>query len=346
MSEISADLYTNLGQSGLKISKVIVGCMSFGLKSWADWVVEDEELVMQVLKKCYDTGIRTFDTADMYSNGTSEVLVGKFLKKYNIPRDKVVILSKCFWHVDGENKYVRGQYPAAEFINRIGLSRKHIVDAVQASVERLGTYIDVLQIHRYDPETPQEETMRALNYVVEQGWTRYIGASSMRCYQFIMYQNIAEKNGWHKFISMQNYYNLTFREEEREMIAYCKKTGVGIIPWSPIARGILARPLGDESSSGRIKSDVGIKLNKLNALSASDQEIINRVEQLAKSRGVSMTTVATAWVLSKDCYPIVGLSKPERVDDLLAAVSLKLTPEEISELETPYIAKAAQELAP
>ncbi|CDK25311.1 unnamed protein product [Kuraishia capsulata CBS 1993] len=345
MSEIAADIYTNLGQSGLKISKLIVGCMSYGLKSWADWLLEDEELVMQVLKKCYDTGIRTFDTADTYSNGESEILVGKFLKRYKIPRETVVILSKCFAPVDEENKFVRGQYRPGEFINRVGLSRKHIIDAAQASVNRLGTYMDVLQIHRYDPETPQEETMRALNYVVEQGWTRYIGASAMRCYQFAMYQNIAEKNGWPKFISMQNYYNLTFREEEREMIAYCKKTGVGIIPYSPIARGLLARPLGAPSASGRIKNDVGMKTNKLDVLSTSDQEIINRVEKLAKSRKVAMATVATAWVLSKDCYPIIGISKPERVDDLLAAISLKLTPEEISQLETPYSAKAAQELS-
>ncbi|CDK24606.1 unnamed protein product [Kuraishia capsulata CBS 1993] len=337
MSVIPEELYANLGQTGLKISKIIVGCMSYGSKRWFDWVLEDEEEVMKILKKCYDSGIRTFDTADVYSNGISEVLLGKFLKKYEIPRDTVVILTKCFGYVDLEFKYKWRGTPKVASINRMGLSRKHIIDAVQASKERLGTYIDVLQIHRFDPETPQEETMRALNYVVEQGWTRYIGASSMKCYQFAKFQFIAEKNGWAKFISMQNYYNLVYREEEREMIPFCKETGVGIIPWSPIAMGVLARPLGLDQDSDRAKSSMVGAL--VDSLTAKDKELIGKVEALAKKHNVAMATISTAWVLSKGCFPIVGLSKLERIDDALAAISFKLTSEEIEDLESSYEAK-------
>ncbi|CDK24405.1 unnamed protein product [Kuraishia capsulata CBS 1993] len=341
MGEIPEQLYANLGDSGLKVSKVIVGCMSFGSKKWLDWVLEDEDKVMEILKKCYDSGIRTFDTADIYSNGISEILLGKFLKKYEIPRDKVVILSKCFGYVDKDFQYKSFQYPKFESYNRSGLSRKHIIDAVQASVERLGTYMDVLQIHRFDPDTPQEETMRALNYVVEQGWTRYIGASSMKCYQFATFQFIAETHGWAKFICMQNYYNLIYREEEREMIPYCKKTGVGIIPWSPIAMGLLARPLGLDQQSNRGKS----LAKNVDSLSAKDKELIGKVEALAKKYDVAMATVSIAWVLAKGCFPIIGLSKPERVDDALAAISFQLTSEEIEDLESSYEAKDMQQLA-
>ncbi|CDK26498.1 unnamed protein product [Kuraishia capsulata CBS 1993] len=342
MSNIPDELYANLGNSGLKVSKVIVGCMSYGSKDWFDWVLDDEDKVMEILKKAYDSGIRTFDTADIYSNGLSEVFIGKFLKKYSIPRDTVVILTKCFGYVDKDFEYEWFKFPQSVAVNRMGLSRKHIIDAVQASMERLGTYIDLLQIHRFDPNTPQEETMRALNYVVEQGWTRYIGASSMKCYEFATYQFIAEKNGWPKFISMQNYYNLVYREEEREMIPYCKKTGVGIIPWSPIARGILARPLGLESTSVRANSDYVTQIK--GSLTAKDKELIGKVEALAKKRNVAMATVSTAWVLEKGAFPIIGLNKPERIDDALAAISLKLTPEEIEDLDSSYEAKAMQNL--
>ncbi|CDK26497.1 unnamed protein product [Kuraishia capsulata CBS 1993] len=337
MSNIPDELYANLGKSGLKVSKVIVGCMSYGSKDWFDWVLDDEDKVMEILKQAYDSGIRTFDTADVYSNGFSEVLIGKFLKKYNIPRDTVVILTKCFNFIDKEFKYPWRQYPKFEGINRSGLSRKHIIDAVQDSMERLGTYIDLLQIHRFDPDTPQEETMRALNYVVEQGWARYIGASSMKCYQFATFQFIAEKNGWAKFISMQNYYNLVYREEEREMIPYCKKTGVGIIPWSPIAMGILARPLDVDLATDRSKSTMVTNIK--NSLTAKDKELIGKVEALANKHNVAMATISTAWVLSKGCFPIIGLSKPKRIDDALAAISFKLTSEEIEDLESSYEAK-------
>lgn len=334
-------LFTNLGSSGLKISKVIVGCMSIGNKYWGDWVVEDKKKVFAILKKAYDEGIRTYDTADVYSNGHSELLLGEFLKEYSIPRERVVILTKVFYltdESDPEFSFTRlliGGADMSKFVNRVGLSRKHIMDAADASVRRLGTYIDVYQIHRFDPNTPIEETMEALHDVVKSGKARYIGASSMRAYQFIMMQNAAEKNGWTKFISMQNLYNLNYREEEKEMISYCNLTGVGIIPYSPNNKGLLARPLssilGDTTRGNEVPR----------SLDDGDKEIINRVEILAEKHSVSMSTVALAWILHKGANPIVGFSRPERVDDAVAAIKLKLTPEEVIYLEEPYLTKKA-----
>ncbi|OUM56024.1 hypothetical protein BVG19_g5672 [[Candida] boidinii] len=336
-SPISENLYVNLGKSGLKVSKVIVGCMSFGLKSWADWIIEDEEEVFRILKKCYDSGIRTFDTADVYSNGQSEVLLGKFIKKYNIKRDKIVILSKLFFSVSSfrPGSLKANAISTYEFINSEGLSRKHVLDAVADSVKRLDTYIDVLQIHRFDPTTPIEETMSALHDTVKSGQVRYIGASTMKTYQFVMMQSVAERNHWTKFISMQNCYNLLYREEEREMNQYCKETGVSIIPWSPNARGLLTRPIS--KNIGDTSRAIDDKRLSLENISDSDKAIIARVEEVAKSKNVSMASVATAWVLHKGGYPIVGFSKPERVDDALVALSLNLTDEEIKYLEEPYI---------
>lgn len=332
-------LFTNLGSSGLKISKVIVGCMSIGNKYWGDWVVEDKQKVFAILKKAYDEGIRTYDTADVYSNGQSEILLGEFLKEYSIPRNRVVILTKVFYLTDESNpefsfpKAMMAGTDFTKFVNRVGLSRKHIMDAADASVRRLGTYADLYQIHRFDPDTPIEETMEALHDVVKSGKARYIGASSMRAYQFIMMQNVAEKNGWTKFISMQNLYHLNYREEEREMIAYCNLTGVGIIPYSPNNKGLLARPLssvlGDTTRGNEVPRN----------LTEGDKEIVNRVEILAKKHNVGMSTVALAWLLHKGANPIVGFSKPERIDDSVAAIKLKLTPEEIAYLEEPYVTK-------
>lgn len=338
--------YSNLGESGLKISPLIVGCLTFGSKQWAEWVIEDEDEVFTILKKCYDAGLRTFDTADSYSNGKSEELLGKFIKKFNIPRDRIVILSKVYYSVEPNT----GRYSLADtsgfkemdYANSKGLSRKHIFDAVEASVKRLGTYLDVFQIHRLDEETPKKEIMRTLNDVVDQGLARYIGASSMRAVDFAQLQFIAEQNGWHKFISMQNYYNLIYREEEREMIPFCKDnfiSKVGIIPWSPIARGVLTRPVDTSSENSRDKLDKTFKLLHLDELTDADKEIISRVEKIAKDHKVSMAVVATAWVISKGCNPIVGLSSVERVDDILKATVLKLTEEDIKYLEEPYVPK-------
>ena len=340
--------YLTLGDSGLKISQLIVGCMTFGAKSeYGDWVMEDEDEIMSILKKCYDVGLRTFDTADMYSNGISESIIGKFLKKFNIPRYTVVILSKCYFPVDSNTPGfvidgIKNQDPDnMKFINSQGLSRKHIFDAVHASIERLGTYIDVLQIHRFDPSTPMLETMRALNDIINEGSVRYIGASSMRATQFAQLQFTAEKNGYHKFISMQNFYNLLYREEEREMIPFCQETGVGLIHWSPIARGILARPLKMLIESERMKSDMAMN-NIMKDLSDFDKEIIIRVEKISVDLNCKMSQVATAWVLSKGGCPILGLSSIDRVDEAVASLDVKLTDEQIKYLEHPYKPKTVR----
>ena len=343
---VPAEFYTNLGKSGLKISRIIVGCMSFGKKYWADWVIEDKEKVFTILKKCYDNGLRTFDTADTYSNGFSEVLLGEFIKKYNIKRDRIVILTKLYFPLDPDipdfTAAKRATMPVYEYINSQGLSRKHIMDAAKASNERLGTYADIIQIHRFDPTTPIEETMEALHDIVKLGYTRYIGASTMKTYQFVMMQNVAENNKWTKFISMQNYFNLLYREEENEMMEYCKLTDVGIIPWSPNARGVLTRPYGNVGETNRNEKDIHrmIKLG-LDVLSESDQLILKRVEELANKYSKSMAIISTSYVLSKGYSPIVGFSKPERVDDAIDAFTFykNLTSEDIAYLEEPYESK-------
>ncbi|RAK97622.1 aldo/keto reductase [Aspergillus ibericus CBS 121593] len=338
--------YVRLGNSGLKISKVILGTMSYGAKQWQDWVL-DEEDALPLIEHAYKRGINTWDTADVYSHGRSEEVIGKALKKYSIPRNRVVILTKCFFGVDDQ-----GGFPSiaasgrndGEFVNRVGLSRKHIFDAVDASVERLGTYIDVLQIHRLDRDTPREEIMRALNDVIESGKVRYIGASSMAAWEFQTLQNIAARNGWHQFISMQNYHNLIAREEEREMIPYCLDTGVGLIPWSPMARGVLARPWGSRSTV-RESTDGALKLLIRSRETESDKAIVDRVEEIAKKKGVSMAQVAIAWSLSHpNENPILGLSSKERIDEAVASIKVKLTDEEIKYLEEPYIPKAPSAL--
>ncbi|KAH3679637.1 hypothetical protein WICMUC_000869 [Wickerhamomyces mucosus] len=347
MSESQIVPWVNLGNSVLKISNVIVGFMSFGSKEWADWVEDDEEKIFKILKKAYDHGIRTYDTADIYSNGLSEIILGKFLKKYNIKRDKVVILTKVWGSVDEEYGYKNilnenelSEADKINLINNKGLSRKHILDAAENSVKRLGTYIDVYQIHRYDPSTPHEETLKALNDVVEKGLTRYIGASTTRATEFVELQLTAEKNGWHKFISVQSFYNLLNREDENELNHYAKKTGVGIIPWSPLAMGVLARPVPkDESEFTTRGKSVRLNLTTQDDARKSDIEIINRVGEIAEKHGVSRAAIATAWVLSKGAQPIVGLSSEERVDDLVVGANLTLTEDEFKYLEEPYVPK-------
>lgn len=304
--------------------------MSYGSKTWQNWVVEDEETIFGLLKTAYDAGIRTWDTADLYSHGESERLIGKFLKQYNIPRSTVTILSKVFFPMP-----VAGQpFDEPTMINRFGLSRKHIMDAVDESVERLGTYIDVYQIHRLDWTVNKVEIMEALNDCVRSGKVRYLGASSMLATEFAQLQFIAEQRGLTKFISMQNFYNLIHREEEREMIPFCNETGVGIIPWSPIARGLLARPL-DKTSERQTAESYAFDMLKLGQ-QPGDKEVIQRVEEIAQKRNVAMAIVAIAWVLSKGACPIVGFSKPERIHEAVEAVKFKLTADEISYLEEPY----------
>ncbi|KAJ5388280.1 Aldo/keto reductase [Penicillium cosmopolitanum] len=320
--------YVRLGNSGLKISKIILGTMSYGSRQWQDWVLDEEE-ALPLIEHAYKKGINTWDTADVYAHGRSEEIVGKALTKYNIPRNRVVILTKCFYGVDDEGKFPSIAATArngGDFVNRVGLSRKHIFDAVDASVKRLGTYIDVLQIHRLDRETPREEIMKALNDVVESGKVRYIGASSMAAWEFQTLQNIAARKGWHQFISMQNYHNLIAREEEREMIPYCLDSGVGLIPWSPMARGVLTRPWGSRSSV-RENTDGALKMLIRSRETESDKAIVDRVEKLAGKKGVSMAQISLAWSLSHQSEnPIVGLSSIERIDEAVASLEVKLTP--------------------
>ncbi|KAI4656712.1 uncharacterized protein J4E78_006603 [Alternaria triticimaculans] len=335
--------YVNLGKSGLKVSKVILGAMSFGSSKWQPWVLDEAES-LPLLEHAYKSGINTWDTADIYSHGHSEKIIAKALKQYNIPRNKVVLLSKCYFGVVEEDPSLGIASVSTndgEMVNQVGLSRKHIFDAVEKSVERLGTYIDVLQIHRLDRGTPREEIMKALNDVIERGWVRYIGASSMAAWEFQTLQNIADRNGWHKFISMQNYYNLIYREEEREMIPYCQDTGVGLIPWSPIARGALTRPWSDRSSK-RAETDKFLEMLVHGREDAIDKKIIERVEEVAKKNNVSMACIATAWTIKKGVCPIIGLSSKERIDETVKNSNFKLSDEDAKYLEEVYVPKARQ----
>ncbi|KAI4710934.1 hypothetical protein J4E89_004524 [Alternaria sp. Ai002NY15] len=335
--------YVNLGKSGLKVSKVILGAMSFGSSKWQPWVLDEAES-LPLLEHAYKSGINTWDTADIYSHGHSEKIIAKALKQYNIPRNKVVLLSKCYFGVVEEDPSLGIASVSTndgDMVNQVGLSRKHIFDAVEKSVERLGTYIDVLQIHRLDRGTPREEIMKALNDVIERGWVRYIGASSMAAWEFQTLQNIADRNGWHKFISMQNYYNLIYREEEREMIPYCQDTGVGLIPWSPIARGALTRPWSDRSSK-RAETDKFLEMLVHGREDAIDKKIIERVEEVAKKHNVSMACIATAWTIKKGVCPIIGLSSKERIDETVKNSNFKLSDEDAKYLEEVYVPKARQ----
>lgn len=331
--------YTRLGNSGLKTSRIILGCMAFGLPSWegSPWTLAEEES-LSIIKRAYDLGINTWDTANTYSNGESERILGRALKNFSIPRSKVVILSKLYYPVMSDNS--RPQPPDAcsfQLVNQMGLSRKHIFDAVEGSLERLGTdYIDVLQLHRLDRETPSEEIMRALHDLVTMGKVRYLGASSMYTWEFAKLQYTARINGWTTFTSMQPFYNLLYREEEREMLPFCKDQGIGIIPWSPLARGLLGRPR--DATTKRSEQDA--KTRKW--FSDANLEIIDRVEELANKKGCSMASVATAWVLKKGCSPIVGLTSVQRVDEIMEALEVKLTDDECHYLEEKYQPRAVQ----
>ncbi|KAH8889128.1 Aldo/keto reductase [Thozetella sp. PMI_491] len=326
--------YVKLGSSGLSVSFPVLGAMSMGTPELGKWIL-DENTSMKLLKAAYDRGINTWDTSNAYSNGMSEAIIGKTMREYNIPREKIVIMTKCAFWV-GEHKDIIGHaYPdvmarSKDYVNQGGLSRRAIFSAVEGSLARLGTsYIDLLQIQRYDPTTPPEETMRALHDLVQAGKVRYIGASSMWATQFAEMQFIAEKHDWTKFISMQNCYSLCYREEEREMIRFCKRTGVGLVPWGPLFTGRLARPLEEDKNSSRSLAHHG-------GLTAADKEIIRRVEELAKKKDWPMSHVALAWHRNKGTIPIVGVNSMERVEDVSKLRGKVLTEEEVAYLEEPY----------
>ena len=312
--------YTNLGSAGVKVSRVCLGCMTYGSKKWRPWIIEEAEgrpFIQQALK----LGINFFDTADMYSLGVSEEILGRALRDFGPPRDHLVIATKVFW-------------PMGDDPNQKGLSRKHIMDAIDASLRRLGVdYVDLYQIHRFDYETPIEETMRALDDVVKLGKARYLGASSMFAWQFAKMQNIAEHMGLTRFVTMQNHYNLIYREEEREMNPLCRAEGVGLMPWSPLARGLLAgsRKTGTQRSQ---QDDYAHKL-----YNQADDRVVDCVQAVAKARGVPAAQVALAWLLGKPgvTAPVVGATKPHHLEDAVAALCLKLTAKEVEELESVYV---------
>ncbi|MBT3187622.1 MAG: aldo/keto reductase [Anaerolineae bacterium] len=316
--------YVNLGKSGLKVSRLCLGMMTYGTPTWRPWVL-DEDASRPFIKKALDAGINFFDTADMYSLGVSEELTGKLLREFGVKRENAVIATKLFFNLTDE-------------INAGGLSRKHIMDAIDASLTRLGMdYVDLYQIHRWDHETPIEETMEALHDVVKAGKARYIGASSMYAWQFAKAQHIADANGWTRFASMQNHYNLVYREEEREMIPLCIDQGVGLIPWSPLARGFLAgnRKRDGGGDTARSKSDDFA--NEM-YFRENDFTIIERVQEIAKNHGVTNAQIALAWMLSKShiTAPIIGASKMAHLNQAIAALEIELTEDEISSLEEAY----------
>ncbi|KAJ3575321.1 hypothetical protein NP233_g1173 [Leucocoprinus birnbaumii] len=316
--------YVRLGNSGLKVSKIILGCMSYGTPDWQGWVLPEEESIKHI-KAAYDAGINTFDTANVYSNGLSETILGKAIKQHNLPRDEIVILTKVYFPVGHNVKTTIFDISKPDeqgYVNQHGLSRKHIFDSVKLSLERLQLdYIDVLQCHRFDPETPIEETMQALHDVVKAGYVRYIGMSSCHAWQLAAMQNYAINNKLTPFISMQNHYNLIYREEEREMFPTLKWFGVGSIPWSPLARGVVCKPM--TTITKRTETDAWAKGYPLESLAT--QEIVKRVENIAKKRGINMAQVSLAWVLSKPgvTAPVVGTTSLENLSDLVGAVGIR-----------------------
>jgi len=332
--------YVRVGKSGLKVSVPILGAMSFGDSRWLPWVV-NEDKALPLLKAAYERGINTWDTANVYSNGASESIVGKAIKEFNIPRKKLIILTKCFGTVCEQPDLFHPRHAdqirvSKDYVNQYGLSRQAIFNAVDASLERLGTdYIDLLQIHRYDPDTPIEETMEALHDLVRSGKVRYIGASSMWAHQFAMMQFAAEKHGWTKFVSMQNQYNLVYREEEREMNKFCDVTGVGLIPWAPLCQGNLARPPSDWGNT--IRSALQKEAPTApHGQGEVDKKIIARVQEIAEKRGWKMSHVALAWINKRVSSPIIGFSSVERIDEAVEAKGKTLTEEEEKYLEELY----------
>ena len=316
--------YTNLGKTGLKVSRLCLGMMSYGSKTWREWILTEEE-AKPFVRRALDAGINFFDTADVYSLGESEKITGNLLKFFGVKRENVVIATK-----------VNGQM--SDNINDKGLSRKHILDSIDKSLKRLQMdYVDLYQIHRWDDEVPIEETMEALNDVVRAGKARYIGASSMFAWQFSKAQYTAQRHGWTRFVSMQNHYNLVYREEEREMIPLCIDQGVGLIPWSPMARGFFAknRTRGGGGETTRAKSD---PFSTQLYFREEDFKVAEIANEVAEARGVTGSQVALSWMLNKPhiASPIIGATKMDHLDQAIAALDIKLSDEEIRRLEEPY----------
>jgi aryl-alcohol dehydrogenase (NADP+) len=319
--------YVNLGTTGAKVSRLCLGMMTYGSPQWREWVL-DEEAAKPLIRRAVEVGINFFDTADMYSLGASEEITGRALKEFGGSRDNVVIATKVF-------------NPMSDAPNDRGLSRKHIMAAIDKSLKRLGVdYVDLYQIHRFDPRTPIEETVEALSDVVRAGKALYLGASSMYAWQFLKMLQTQREHGLVRFVTMQNHYNLVYREEEREMIPLCLSEGIGLIPWSPLARGFLAgnrKANEDKKQSETTRARTDEFAHSL-YYSASDFTVVDRLTEIAQARGVKNAQIALAWVLSRPAMtaPIIGASKPYQLEDALAALSIQLTADEIAKLEAPY----------
>ncbi|KAG6832108.1 hypothetical protein H0H87_002747 [Tephrocybe sp. NHM501043] len=334
--------YVRLGNSGLKVSKIILGTMQYGHPEWQGWQRGEAEAIEHI-KFAYEAGINAFDTANVYSNGLSEVFLGKAIKQLELPREEIVVLTKVYFTVGreyGQNLVNVPNTDQVGYVNQHGLSRKHIFESVKASLKRLQLdYIDVLQCHRFDYDTPIEETMQALHDVVQAGYVRYIGMSSCHAWQFHQMQNYAITNKLTPFISMQNHHSLLYREEEREMFPTLKLFGVGAIPWSPLARGLLTRPLDVQEQTRRAETDQFLP-RYLKASGTAD--ILKRVEELASKKGISMAQVSIAWSLSREgvTAPIIGTTSLKNLEEIIAATNITLTGEEVKFLEEPYQAQA------
>jgi len=313
--------YARLGSTGLRVSRICLGCMTFGAKSWRDWVLEADD-ARPIIRRALDAGITHFDTADFYSLGASETLLGQALADFGVQRDKVVISSKV-------------GLPVGDDPNARGLSRKHIRHSIDASLKRLNTeYIDLYQIHRFDPHTPIEEILDALDDVVRAGKALYVGASSMYTWQFARLIASASRRAGFRFASMQSHYNLIYREEEREMVPLCAAEGIAVLPWSPLARGLLARG-ADPSASARARGDEAAKRFYNHD---SDAGVIEAVGRIARARGVPPAQIAIAWLLHQPQVPnaIIGATKLSHIDDACLAATLQLTADELKELAAPY----------
>lgn len=315
--------YLNLGKTGLKVSRICLGMMSYGDPGWRDWVL-DETAARPFVQRALELGINFFDTADMYSLGVSEEVTGKLLKEF-VSREEVVLATKVY-------------FPIGKGPNGGGLSRKHIMEAIDNSLRRLGTdYVDLYQIHRWDYDTPIEETMEALHDVVKAGKALYIGASSMHAWQFAKAQYTADLHGWTRFSAMQNHMNAVYREEEREMLPLCQDQGVGVIPWSPLARGFLAgnRKRGEGDPTIRAKSD---NFAKDMYYESADFDVVDAVVAIADEKGVTPAQIALAWLLHKPgvTAPIIGATKMYQLEEAVTAVEIELTEEEIAQIEAPY----------
>jgi len=314
--------YSRLGNSGLKVSKICLGMMTYGSKSWREWALSEEE-ALPMVKRALEAGINFFDTADIYSYGESEIITGNLMRSLGVRRENVVIATKL-------------NSPMSDDVNDIGLSRKHIFDSIDHSLKRLRMdHVDLYQIHRWDYETPIEETMIALNDLVRSGKVRYIGASSMYAWQFAKAQFIAEKLGLTKFISMQNHYNLIYREEEREMIPLCEDQGVGLVPWSPLARGMFS--IYDPGHKDTVRSHSDPFTKKLYSLERDDV-VIRRAAEVAAKYGFTGSQVALLWLLqqSRVTAPIIGASKLAHLEQAIQAVDLSITAEDVTYLEEAY----------